>query len=187
MEQVRNIFNRGEELEYETCPKGIQVMGLMSIKEKTFTSKWGEKEGYQLTFRSKDVPNAFVSYKQSAVISARSNLGKALKKMTEGKFDNFGELTPDQAYKTLMGCLDKWYKVTVKHNPWKKSDGEEIIFANVDDNDIRPAEIDEVAPSVYFKQNTTATLPPAAASGGFEDYADADSGSDDDDDDPDWL
>lgn len=154
-EPVRNVFTRRErDFDYETAPVGTNVYGLTKIKnviiESTYGSAPSERPGYQLTFRMKDNPNAFVVYKQTAGLGDRSNLGKALKRMCKLTC-NLKDLDPEQAYKHLMSCENKWFEVTVKHNPWKTAEGETIIFAKVDDNDIRPVDLPGVpTPDVFF-------------------------------------
>lgn len=168
---VKNTFRKGQErdFEYETPQKGAQIMGLVSIKNVVIENQWGTRDGYRLVFRSRSNPNAFLNYEQASVLSDRSNLGKALKRMTGGAFDEFQELKEDEAYNLLMECENKWFEVQVKHNPWTSKDGKEIIFAKVDDNDIRPISGDGPAPVEFFKQKAPAREPDSQDFSGYED------------------
>ena len=162
-EKARNVFSKREDFEYQVPPVGIHVMGLMSIKNVTIKNTFGggdsESPGYQLIFRSRENPKEFVNFKATAGISDRSNLGKALKKMTRARFNSFKDLSPEEAYELLMACENKWFEVSVKHSPWRNKEGEEIIFAKVDDNDIRAVQVPGSAPDEFFNGSAAQSAP----------------------------
>lgn len=148
---VKNTFHKGNaDFEYETPPKGKGVYGLVTIKNTVRLTQWGEKDSYRLVFRLKDNPNCFLTYEQTASLSERSNLGKALKRMT-GAFESFNELSPLQAYDLLMGSVNKWYEVNVRHVKWTSPQGEEVTFAKVEENEIFAAKIEGPSPEDFFR------------------------------------
>lgn len=124
--QLENTIPEKSGGNYEMLPEGDHLMGLVLIKNKEMTnSKTGEKyPGFQLSFRSKDNPKAWVNRKFKASTFEKSAMFTLLKVMTKGKVKK--DISRDEIFAAMLSCLGHWYDVTVEHNPWK-----DTIFVNV--------------------------------------------------------
>lgn len=142
MEQIRNVLKRasGGEYDYESLDDGMYLMGMVGLKESTKKNYFtGETTpSYQLTFRCKDNPKAFVNANLPASVHKKSNLFKVLQLMSGGKFKCLPDEPggdPDEAFGILTKGVGKWFNVMVS----KTDKGDGKVFNNISNCSVIPA------------------------------------------------
>jgi len=110
-------------------------MGLISIKNCLIETKWGQKDGYRLSFVSAGDPNCLVFHTVTASLDERSSLVRTLRNMLD---IGSAEMTNTEAFERLLSCLDGWFEVRILHKRGMDREGKEKIWARVDSCDIRP-------------------------------------------------
>jgi hypothetical protein len=140
-EEIKPLVNtipEDEPIVYEVMPAGTQVCALVGLKNKVRKNHFTEEDndGYQLSFRSRENPNAFVVHWCKASKRENSNLFKLLRNMTDGKIKK--DATSEEVFVSLVECVDKWFKVRIEHR--KKEQGEGV-WVNIADNYVVPHDL----------------------------------------------
>lgn len=105
------------EFEYETLADGKYVWGLVKIKNVVIkphkqAEVQKDRPGYQLSFRAKDHPKAFLNIKFAASTHSRAKMAKHLLAMSDGKI--VADCPKDEAFNFLKSCLGKWFTFSVE-------------------------------------------------------------------------
>lgn len=160
----------GEDFEYSLAPEGVQLCGLVKVKNKMRFNKFSNanEAAIQFTFRLKDDPSAYVNHTVAAKLNVKSNLFKTLQKMSgyQYKLDEGKGVNNSQAAYSLIQRLDNsWFDVTVLHKPSSKP-GVNVVYSIIPDNQIAPARAcPNITPKEWFEQHgSKRSLQPAIPS-----------------------
>lgn len=167
------------EFEYETLADGKYVWGLVKIKnvvikphKKAEVQK--DRPGYQLSFRAKDHPKAFLNIKFAASTHERAKMMKYLIPMSEGRVvssleanDEDGKYfiyncSKDVAFNFLKSCLGKWFTFSVEQVKYQDKTYMNIVGS------IKPQPGEPKGVFEHFDTHPQKDMPT-----GFESYPDA--------------
>lgn len=120
-EPLKNILveSKGSDLSYEIIPAGLQLCGLVKIKEATKKKfkEEGEDPAYRFVFRSKENPDAFITTTVRAFCGRRANLYKLVQIMSGGALK--GDVDRTQMFQIMSALIGKWFNCMVEHTQYQ--------------------------------------------------------------------
>lgn len=135
---IKASINMSDNIVYINPPNGINVMGLIQIKNAQKRYKQEEpKPAYQFVFKHKDLENCYVNHKVASVLGPKSALYATIKSMIPGLFDSKPP-TPDQAFEMIQELVGGWFNLMVVTKTFNNDAGEAIKYTKVVENLIQP-------------------------------------------------